>query len=451
MKKMLFVALCLALASSAICGIALAQTAPAPAPAAAAPAAAAPGAAAPAVTIPNPPMTMDIPGALPASFRGGNADAGPVNILEDGNYKVQEHSVLYNDTPSAMGTTAQGSNFTAPPTINWTTEKEAADGSVQNIGNVNNNAAAMESNTFKDPGTYRIHNGGARQVSGGSQDTSGSGASGSGASTSGSGASTGTGAATGATGATGTTGANGTAQTGAAGAEQRVTSNQTLTVVAHDCTSPSLWGVIQEGAGSTQMAADEQKLKEDLAAQMIEMGGNFNPENLKGSLKEAAILAIKEEPKNAPPTSKTAGVLVHGALFDETGKKMDSVLGVVPMKVADETSQTRLTQIGAQTVRGIFVRRNIPFLAAAHMTDNGTYNRDGATCGVVNKATGQSIDKVDNAYLFRVGNFPREQFQDQPEYEFLMDGADAAGNKTSVRVPLFVVNTQASFEGGKAE
>ncbi|MFZ2959668.1 MAG: hypothetical protein WA705_22505 [Candidatus Ozemobacteraceae bacterium] len=415
------------------------------------------------VAVPNPPMTMDVPGALPASFRGGNTDDGPVNVLEDGKYKIQEHSVLYEDSSAGLGKEAAGTKFSSPPTINWTTEKEGSDGSLQNLGSTNNNKASVDDNFFAEPGTYRIHNGGARQVSGGTEDTGTSGAAGSTASGSASSGATGnTGASASSTvgagsatgnGATGSVDAAG-ATTGATGQaqSQRVTSNQTLTVISHDCTSPNLWAVIQEGAGSTNLAVDEQKLKDELNEQMSAAGGNLSPETtLQGNLKSASILAVAEMPKNLPPAQKTAAVFVKGPLFDETGKILTQTAGVVPMVVSDAEKQMRSTQVGEKNVRGVFVRRNIPFLTAAQMTDNGTYDHDGAHCRIINKSSGQDVAKIDAAYLFRVANFPRETYKDQPEYEFVMDGADEAGNRTEVRVPLYVVNTQASFEGGKAE
>ena len=382
--------------------------------------------------IQSPPMTMDVPGALPASFRGGNADLGPVNILEDGNYSIQEHSVLYNDTPSQMGKSAEGSTFSGPPTINWTTEKENADGTTQNLGSVNNNQATVNSNTFKEPGTYRISNDGARQVSGGAQETSGSG--------SGTGASSGTG-----------TGAGSSTDTGAQ-ASQRVTSNQTQTIIAHDCTSPSLWAIFQEGAGSTDLAANEQTLKEELKAQMAESKGDFSPDSeLKGSLKEASLLAMSEMPKNSPPEEKTAAVFLKGPLFDETGKKVSQACPAVKMTVLNQANQTRNAKVGPEQVKGVFIRRNIPFLATAQMTDNGIYNRDGASCRIIDLSTGQDVAKTDGAYMFRVANYPRDSYKDQPDYEFLVEGSDEAGNHSEIRIPIFVVNTQASFEGGKAE
>ncbi|MBF0543601.1 MAG: hypothetical protein HQM08_04170 [Candidatus Riflebacteria bacterium] len=427
--------------------------------------------------ITNPPMNMAVNDALPAKFRGGNTDQGTVHVLEDGNYKIQEHSVLYQDDASTLPGSTSGSQYKGAPTINWNTEKENADGTLAALGNQNTNQATNDSN-FADPGTYRIHNNGSREVSGGSSDTSGS-DSGAAFSTTGSGggatsgtgaaatagtgaaASTGTGAAatagTGAAASTGT-GAAATAGTGAAAstgtgaaASQRVNTNQTLTVISHDCTSPNLWAVFQEGAGSTNLADCEATLKEELKKQMLEASGTFDPgTDLKGSLKDASLMALFECPKNAKPKSKTSMVALKGALFDKDGKMIVSPSGLVKMAVLNEEDQTRVVEVTKDTVPGVYVRRNIPFLVAAQMTDNGTYNRDGAECWI-EKANGDKVDKTDNAYLFRVPNYPRDNYTDQPDYVFVVQGQDEAGNVSKIHVPLYVVNTKTSLEGGKTE
>jgi len=100
---------------------------------------------------------------------------------------------------------------------------------------------------------------------------------------------------------------------------------------------------------------------------------------------------------------------------------------------------------------GIFVRRNVPFLMAAVQTDNGEFSSKDANCFVVKAGNDTDpIQKVDNAYLFRRPNFPRAEFKDEPEYTFIMQGVDKEGNRTEVRVPLYVVDTQASIEAGQA-
>jgi len=321
------------------------------------------------------------------------------------------------------------------------------------LSNQNTNQATNVSE-FPDPGHYKVGNGGARMTSGGASD-SGSGA-GAGATGSGAGA---TGSGAGATGSgAGATGSDAGAGSGFRG---MVTSNQTMGVIAHDCTAPSLWGVIQEGGGKTEVARDENALKaemakqaEDLAKKVILAGGvekacEKDLLTLTGDLKDANLLVVAEDPINAKPKDKTSRVVLQGAVYDKDGKKIKDASKVVPMRLMSEEDQTRVSELTGSTMPGVFIRRNVPFLMAAHQTDNGEYDSDGANCFVVLKKDNKPVEKTDNAYLFRRPNYPRAEFADEPEYEFVMQGKDKAGNRAEVRVPLYVVDTQASFETGQ--
>jgi hypothetical protein len=103
-----------------------------------------------------------------------------------------------------------------------------------------------------------------------------------------------------------------------------------------------------------------------------------------------------------------------------------------------------------KSLKGVFVRRNVPFVVAAVSTDNGNKR---ATAGEVEVkivyADGTEVEKDGDAYLFRVPNYPRADYEDQPEYFFTTSAADEDGNMTTIRMPLYVVNTQAAFEGGR--
>lgn len=394
-----------------------------------------------------PPMNLTTNDALPSKFRGGDPDSGLVHVLEDESYKRQEHTILYEEDASALEGADSTTKFDGPPTINWTTKKVNADGTLTTLSNENTNSATNNS-MFPDPGHYQVGNGGARQVSGEktevpdgepTQEQAGTTA----------GGTDGTGE-TGETGEAATTGEATTA--GETTTEtQRVTSNQTMGVEAHDCTAPNIWAVIQEGAGTTQLAASEPELREQLRAQMHDNGGQLNADTeLKGGLKEANLIAVFEAPVNCKPKEKTAAVAIKGMTFEESGKKVVDAKSV-QMSLLDDEQQTRLTSVGEESLRGVFVRRSIPFLVAAQMSDNYQFDPDEATCVVVNKATGSPVDKVDGAYLFRVPNYPRTEYQEQPDYELQIDGKDFGGNVTKIRLPIFVVNTQASFEGGRNE
>ncbi|NLI78750.1 MAG: hypothetical protein GX442_20210 [Candidatus Riflebacteria bacterium] len=417
-------------------------------------------------TIPNPEMNLQVDNALPATFRGGDPDSGVVHVLEDAYYQRQEHTLLYGDNPADMGAPA-GSTFEGPPTINWTTERVGDDGNLETVSNDNNNSATSGSE-FPEPGEYRVGNSGARQVGssgGGASDADGA----AGTETAGSG-STGTaqdgaaGTGTGGTGTTGTaadaaagtdTGATGTEGEAADGAAaQRVTSTQTTGVVCHDVTAPTVWAAIQEGAGAATLAESEAQLQENLRIQLLASKGQFQPnadlgENLKGT----SLMAVFEFPVNAKPAEKTAALTVKGPVFNAVGKDETRAAGLAPMTVLDQELQTRQTEVGPSSqLEGVFVRRNVPFLAAAMATDNGDKCKTAAEAVVrIETKDGEPVEKTNGAYLFRVPNHPRAEFADQPEYQFVVEGVDKDGNKTVVKLPLYVVNTQVSYEGGQNE
>ncbi len=410
------------------------------------------------------PMDIKTDGALPDKFRGGNPDAGLIHVLEDEKYKRQEHSIIYDggsgDSATKIPGAEEGSKLVGEPTINWTTSKVNADGSLTTLKSENTNSATNE-NMFPEPGEYQVSNSGARQVSGGSGTTTTGtegGATEGGAQTTTPGTEGGT---TGANGQTtvpgtegGTTGANGQTtvpgtEGGTAGAanEQRVTTRADMGVQCHDCTSPNLLACIQEGAGANS-AIDEQALSDQLTEQIA--GGEVT--ELKGSLKDANMIAVIENPlkKNARPAEKSAAVMLKGMVFEQNGKVVNETKEV-PMKLLSEEEQTRVAQVGEETVPGVFVRRSIPFITAVKMSDNFECVSDNASCIIRNKATGEEVQKVGGSYMFRIPNYPRAEYQDQPDYEMVIQGLDKAGNKTAVQLPLYVVNTQTSFEGGRNE
>lgn len=419
---------------------------------------------------PPPDMNLKTEGALPANFRGGNPDSSLVHVLEDYPYKRDEHTILYQDDASALPGAGSGAKFEGPPIINWTTQRVNADGTTTMLSSENTNSATNQSE-FPEPGEYKVGNGGARMTSGGSADASGAGANGAGSGAGANGAGSGagaTGSGAGATGAGSGAGAgataNGATGTGADtgnGTRGMVTSNQTMGVLAHDCTAPSLWGVIQEGGGKTECAKDENALKaemakqaEDLAAKILVAGGvkaacEKDMLNLSGDLKDASLLVLAEDPINAKPKDKTSRVVLQGAVYDKDGKKVKDATKTVAMRLLNEADQTRVSYLKADKLPGVFIRRNVPILMAAHQTDNGEYDKTGANCFVVTAKDNKAIEKTDNAYLFRRPNYPRAEYADEPDYEFVMQGSDKAGNRAEVRVPLFIVDTQASFETGQ--
>ena len=175
--------------------------------------------------------------------------------------------------------------------------------------------------------------------------------------------------------------------------------------------------------------------------------------DLQGNLKAASVMAIFEFPINAKPEEKSAAVTCKGPLFTKEGVD-DTKAALYPCAVANAENQTRLSKIVPnEDLRGVFVRRNIPFVVGAMSTDNGDKYSSAAEneCYILDKSTGDKQPLTGGSYLFRKPNYPRSEYADQPEFEFVMECSDKDDNKTEVRLPLYVVNTQASFEGGRTE
>lgn len=385
-------------------------------------------------------MTLDMKPnkfVMPASFRGGDPDRGLVNALEDVYYEQHEHSILYKED---AGEVAEGAKFEGDPNITWDTKVKDADGNFQTVSSVNTNMAGNGGKFFA-PGEYQIGNGGARQVGGGE-------------------------------GAENVTTGNENEDGGAAGGNQTdqalvgedgqtaeggaktVTANQAMGVLVHDVTAPDMWIAFQEGAGNVDMAATEQELKNKMVEKIVANLGR--PFSMKAEEYEDASYVFVDEgtadERNLEPWKKTARLSVAGALFNERGApKFESK--TVESKTLDEESMTRQIHVAGgdkEALKGVFVRRNVPFIFAAMSVDNG--NNRGTTAEVacrIETADGKEVDKDGAAYLFRVPNYPREEYKDQPEYFFVSKAMDKSGNLTTVRMPLYIVNIQAAFEGGR--
>ncbi len=368
---------------------------------------------------------------LPANFRGGDPDTGLVHALEDVYYEKQEHSLIYNANAAEL---AEGAKFESDPNITWDTKVKDDDGNWTTQTSQNTNVA-RDGGKFFEPGEYQIGNSGARQVaagSGGAEDTSGS--------------EGGAASDTSLVDESGETGEGGT---------KTVTAQQSMGVLVHDSTSPDVWVAFQEGAGSVDMAETEKELQTEIMTKIIEKAGrpfSSNPEDFE----EASYLFVDEgtkDERDADPLKKTARLSIAGPLFNERGApKFES--GLVPSK-PDEKDMTQQVHVSGgpdKNLKGVFVRRNVPFIFAAMGVDNG--NKRGNIAEVacrIETADGKEVEKEENAFLFRVPNYPREEYKDQPEYYFVALGSDKEGNITTIRLPLYVMNTKVSYEGGSNE
>lgn len=379
---------------------------------------------------------------MPANFRGGDPDRGLVNAVEDVFYEQHEHSILYKED---AGEVVEGAKFEGDPNITWDTKVKDADGNFQTVSSVNTNMAGNGGKFFA-PGEYHIGNGGARQVSGGegaedvvTGDEDGEAA----------GDDKTDGSLVGEDGKT------------ADGGAKTVTANQALGVLVHDVTAPDLWIAFQEDAGTVNMAASEQALKDKMIERIVSNLGR--PWSTKGEdyvdasylFVDEGIIGGEDPERNLEPWKKTARLSVAGALFNNAGASKFETKTVESTTLSEEdlTSQVHIAGGDDKALKGVFVRRNVPFIFAAMSVDNG--NNRGTTAEVacrLETADGKEVEKdkkSDNAYLFRVPNFPREDYADQPEYFFVAKAMDKSGNLTTVRMPLYIMNVQAAFEGGR--
>jgi len=363
--------------------------------------------------------------AMPEGFRGQETEEGDLRWLEDVGILMAENSDLYNIDANAI---AESASFEGPPNINWEIKKEDESGNLNTESSENTNVASNPCN-ITDPGYYQVHNGGARQVStaGGAEDAVG-----------------GTDEEAG-----GEAGDEGGAASGDA---QTVTAQQRIGIQVYDCTAPDVWIAFQEGAGTVDMAASEEALKAQMVDRIIENLGKPFSTDAK-DFEDASYIFIeegKDDERNSIPWEKTARLSIAGTLFNERGApKYES--GKLNSQIDKKEYTNHVSVVGGEdkSIKGVYVRRNVPFIIAAVSTDNGNKRASAGEVEVkIVDANDQEVARDGDAYLFRVPNYPREEYKDQPDYFFTTQAADKDGNMTTIRMPLYIVNTQAAFEGG---
>ena len=406
---------------------------------------------------------------FPEQFRGGDPDHSLVHVLEDVEYERHEHSLVYVGDP---GSASNGGTWEDDPNISWTTIKKNQDGTMpdgtdedsSNVADDNNNKAAC-TETMQAPGEYCVVNSGARkedpddpeetEVGGGDSSSTGT--------------STSTESVTGTSTSTETTEGNGDGKNGKDKDEKKtrtVLTRQTLGVIVHDCTVPDVWVAFKEGAGNAEidMYAEGNKLENELFDKMKDTAGE--PFSDKASdYEEVSYLFIDEgsvenKERDKEPWNKTVRVTTAGSMFNESNS----------LEIKDETIDTALvseeTQLRTlpliynkddesknEKLPCVFVRRNVPFVVAAASIDNGSdrvqSTKNGEGKEIVSRLEnedGTEISKQNGAYMFRVANYPRASYKDQPNYFYVARVEDAEGNETLIKIPLYVINSNASFE-----
>jgi len=374
--------------------------------------------------------------AMPEGFRGQETEEGDLRWLEDVGILMAENSDLYNIDANAI---AESASFEGPPNINWEIKKEDESGNLNTESSENTNVASNPCN-ITDPGYYQVHNGGARQVStaGGAEDAVGGTDEEAGGEAGGS--------------STDTAGNTGDEGGAASGDAQTVTAQQRIGIQVYDCTAPDVWIAFQEGAGTVDMAASEEALKAQMVDRIIENLGKPFSTDAK-DFEDASYIFIeegKDDERNSIPWEKTARLSIAGTLFNERGApKYES--GKLSSIIDKKEYTNHVSVVGGEdkSVKGVYVRRNVPFIIAAVSTDNGNKRASAGEVEVkIVDANDQEVARDGDAYLFRVPNYPREEYKDQPDYFFTTQAADKDGNMTTIRMPLYIVNTQAAFEGG---
>jgi hypothetical protein len=415
------------------------------------------------------PMSLDFTKSdaiMPANFRGGDPDKGLVNVLEDVYYEKHEHCLIYEEDAKKLTPDQKQAKFDSDPNITWDTKRKGSDGNYHPVKEPENTNVARNGGYFYDTGDYHIGNDGAREVGGGKvTDTP---------------ETTECGTPEGASGSK-DKGTDGTTPTcsveGAEGGKvfnddslvnddtKTVTSRQTMGVFVHDCTCPDVWVAFQEGVGNINMASCKSELVERIQKDCLSLKGRPDvTEDNKNKFEDYSLLCVDEgrtADRDKEPWNKTATLSAIGAMFNEDGVvKANQEVNIKTGCISKE-DQTRLAPVSIdenknkenatdvkKVLNGVYVRRNVPFIFAATSIDNGT-DREKQTPVVarLENADGSEITaSPDNSYIFRVANYPRENYKDQPDYYFVAKARDDSGNITSIRLPLYVLDSNASFE-----
>lgn len=354
-------------------------------------------------------MSLEVEGAEADGFRGSSASSGDKNFLEDCEYKLDENSLIYKDAGQAVG---GGNVAVGAPNITWSVTKNAENDNEDDevISSANTNSQTNCSN-FTDPGTYQVHNSGARQIS----DATGAGEGG------------------------------------------LATANQSMGVVVHDVTPPDVCIAFQEAAGDSKNCKCEEELEKQILTKMVSSAGAPFVASVADVADEPTSYIFVDEGsnRNQAPANKSVRVTLAGSMFDKDGAAaLNSA--VVPTSILNGGDKTRVASVSSDesgAFSGIYVRRNIPFFVLVRSIDNGDKRKTvGSTAAdgvsyTLKDSTGKEVAKEeDGSYMFRVQNYPRDKYADQPGYIFEASVKDGSGNMTTVKSDVFVVNNEASFE-----
>ena len=371
-------------------------------------------------------MTLEMPGGEEEGFRG--TDSSCRNYLEDYCYQTDENSLIYSGSGTKVGSNNQ--KLSGKPQISWTiTDDNDPNNIVSNPSNKTTNPS-----NFTNPGCYKVHNSGSRQLS----DAGGA-------------------AKDGSKDGKGDTGENATGNGKPNGV---ATANQVIGVTVHDVTAPDLWLAFEECIGN-DFASTEEELSDKMVTNILAKKGEpfVTKENYQ-EIEGTSYIFVDEGQsgdRNKVPENKTVRYTLCGNLFNSNGTP--TLNGeVISTKVLNKKNKTQQAVVEGgnknEVFKGVYVRRNVPFIAVVRSVDNGDKRKSvGAKAAdgvkfVIKDSNGQEIQPDANGgYLFRVPNYPREDYEDQPDYYFEAQAEDVSKNLTKIKAPLYIVNTSASFEG----
>ena len=350
------------------------------------------------------PMTLDFANAEAADFRGTTASADSSNCLEDCQYKLDENSLIYKGEGTSAGV---NSVMSGAPSIQWTVTDSSNTDSPTTLGDAQNSQSA--GTNFPNPGHYKVSNSGYRQLS----------------------------------------------DAGGMGGKGSATANAAKAVVVHDCTVPDIWIAIEEYAGSGDLSENSEQLQTAIATKILSNGGSpFVASKDDSSLEKTNYIFIDESPRDAAPSAKVVRFTIAGNMFNANGAtdyKSTSIK--TSSNGGDKTQQAVITGNGEDEsgFSGLYVRRNIPFVVASKAVDNGDRRASSTDANFrIKDSNGNVIEPTSGSYMFRVPNYPRSEYPDQPEYFFEAQAVDSAGNMTKIEAPIHVIEQSASFDSNSS-
>lgn len=357
-------------------------------------------------------------GRLPANFRGvpgGRPGERTVHIFEDVQYNIYENSGIFanrmtDEMREQLGL-EEGEEWEGPPNITWIHSELEHDDVF-----INNNRAQIP---VRNPNPSRLV-GNPPRLANASHDNSSN---------------------------RRTTGG------------RTITSQATIRTISHDCTPPDVMVGIREVA--TGIPAEDLPVEVAGAMRDVVQGNTpADPSDLGAFGGNTSTITIFEYPRNAPFEEKTSAVVTEGPAFGEPSRTL------VPASVSCTRDLTLTTRVNGDSpaANAVYVRRNIPFAISGSTADNQDrrasvdvlqFHEDlGEVDGisiVSNRPDGMDrmVRNEDGSFMFRVQNYPREEYADQPEYNLLVRSTDNAGNRVELELPLYIVETRAYYDRGE--